>query len=81
MTYKVYRKPTNKSYYIHYLSALETSRMRGVVIVFFLCTLRKCSECHLEQKIKDIILSWNRDIQMIWQNSEKRQRKYIAEKM
>ena len=52
--FKVYRKPTNKDDYIHYLSAHDEKTKTGVVIGFFLRALRICSDDYLQEEINNI---------------------------
>ena len=52
--FKVYRKPTNKDDYIHYLSAHGEKTKTGVVIGFFLRALRICSDDYLQEEINNI---------------------------
>ena len=49
--FSVYRKPTNKDDFIHYLSAHSEKVKSGVVIGFYLRALRICSEEFLEDEI------------------------------
>lgn len=46
--FKVYRKPTNKNDFLHFLSAHDEHTKAGVVIGFFLRALRVCSKCYLD---------------------------------
>lgn len=53
--FSVYRKPTNKDDFIHFLSAHNIKTKTGVVIGFFLRALRICSDEYLEEEYKYII--------------------------
>ena len=53
--YRVYRKPTNKNDFIHFLSAHDDETKRGVVIGFFLRAMRICSEEFLSQEVDYIM--------------------------
>ena len=48
--FSVYRKPTNKDDFIHYLSGHDKKVKTGVVIGFFLRALRVCSPEYLEEE-------------------------------
>ena len=48
--FSVYRKPTNKDDFIHYLSAHSERTKSGVVIGFFLRAIRICSREYLEEE-------------------------------
>ena len=48
--FSVYRKPTNRDDFIHYLSAHSERTKSGVVIGFFLRAIRICSEEYLEEE-------------------------------
>ena len=49
--FSVYRKPTNKDDFIHYLSAHSDRTKSGVVIGFFLRAYRICSSGFIEEEI------------------------------
>lgn len=53
--FSVYRKPTNRDDFIHYLSAHSKRTKSGVVIGFFLRAMRICSEEYLEEEIRYIV--------------------------
>ena len=56
--FSVYRKPTNKDDFIHYLSAHNDRVKSGVVIGFFLRAYRICSEDSIDDEIRYIINSF-----------------------
>ena len=58
--FSVYRKPTNRDDFIHYLSAHNERTKRGVVIGFFLRAIRICSEEFLEEEFKYVIESFRK---------------------
>ena len=71
--FKVYRKPTNKEDYVHFLSAHPEKTKSGIVIGFFLRALRICDseflteeQDHIMEKFlqlgypKGLLLSWKR---------------------
>ncbi|XP_063871036.1 uncharacterized protein LOC135106189 [Scylla paramamosain] len=51
VSFSVYRKPTNKDDFIHYLSAHSMRVKSGVIIGFYLRAFRICSNNFLEQEI------------------------------
>ena len=53
--FSVYRKPTNRDDFIHYLSNHSEKTKSGVVIGFFLRAIRICSEEYLPDEMKYII--------------------------
>ena len=58
--FSVYRKPTHKDDYIHFLSAHSDRVKSGVVIGLFLRALRICSPEYLEDEFKTIIAAFKR---------------------
>ena len=58
--FSVYRKPTNKDDFVHYLSAHNERTKRGVVIGFFLRANRICSPEFLEEEFKYIVESFKK---------------------
>nr|XP_053626641.1 uncharacterized protein LOC128684471 [Cherax quadricarinatus] len=50
LRFKVYRKPTNQNDLLHFYSHHGTKTKRGVIIGFFLRTLRICSNEFLEEE-------------------------------
>ena len=56
--FSVYRKPTNKDDFIHYLSAHNDRTKSGVVIGFFLRAYRICSKEFLDDEIRYVINSF-----------------------
>ena len=53
--FKVFRKPTNKEDFIHFLSAHPQRIKSGIVIGFFLRAFRICSPEHLTEELNHII--------------------------
>lgn len=58
--FSVYRKPTNKDDFIHYLSAHNDRTKSGVVIGFFLRAYRICSKEFIDEEIKYIISTFRK---------------------
>ena len=58
--FSVYRKPTNKDDFIHYLSAHDMRTKSGVVLGFYLRAYRICSDEFIDEKIKYIISAFKR---------------------
>ena len=56
--FKVYRKPTNKEDYVHFLSGHNDRVKSGIVIGFFLRAYRICSEEFLEEEVDHIYNSF-----------------------
>ena len=52
--FKVYRKPTNKDDFVHYLSAHDEKTKSGVLIGFYLRALRVCSDEYIDEEIRYI---------------------------
>ena len=58
--FAVYRKPTHKDDYIHYLSAHSERVKSGVIIGLFLRALRICSPEFLDDEFKHVIQAFKR---------------------
>ena len=57
LTCKVYRKPTNKTDYIHFYSHHNNKIKVGLIIGFYLQAVRICNPQHLNEEFKYIDLS------------------------
>ena len=93
--FSVYRKPTNKEDYVHYLSGHSERVKSGIVIGFFLRAFRICSDDFLTEEIRHIfdtfeklqypkgfIIRAKKKAEEIWKRSaeEKKKRKQEQKK-
>jgi hypothetical protein len=59
LSFDVYRKPTNKEGYIHFLSSHNETTKRGILIGFFLRALRICDPQYFDIEICRIFTSFS----------------------
>ena len=59
LTFDVYRKPTNKEGYIHFLSSHNETTKRGILIGFFLRALRICDPQYIDNEVCRIFTAFS----------------------